>query len=705
MLTLKAWWPAQLHQGDKKMKKILLSPWLALVTLALIVGVRFADPSFVESVRLRYFDQLVIAQPATDIPVHTVNIDEDALDKYGQFPFPRTTYASIIEDLYKRNAGLVVFNILMPETDRFGGDAQLAKVLERYPTILPEVAATKGKNKTFGTAVQVVGADPSGALVEYPGIIANVPVLEERAAGVGVVNTFPEIDGVVRRMPLLIMSDNTIHPSLALETLRVGVGDTKIQVKITDMGVEALRVPKLSKITVDPLSRVWIDWAQTPKEHSLANLPTDFNKEIVIVGLSAAGLVNPVSTAKGEVWPQYLQASLLGTMLNGKTIQRPGYADDLEILAILVAGVVLLLLTRWMYVGIGTMVGLAVVSIYGSMWAYANYSILFDITAFVFGVVLVGLHAYVVKFLDEFFQKSQIKKQFGSYVNPVIVERLQKDPSFIKLGGEKKDLTIIMSDMRNFTGLGETYGDDVVAFTQTMNRYMTAIAEPILRNNGCLIKFIGDASLHVHGAPIQEEQDPDHAHAAVRTGLEMIHAVELFNIELEKEGKPRVGMGLGINTGPTLIGNIGSKDRFGYDVLGDSVSLTARLESQTKNYGQLIIISEFTEKRVNDQYFTIPLDCIAVKGKTVGVSIFTVFYMPDETVKVKWNTARDMHNGMLTYYKQQKWDDAIELCKTLTGEFDGNMDHYYELWIERIADMRSRNLPADWDGTYRATSK
>jgi adenylate cyclase len=185
----------------------------------------------------------------------------------------------------------------------------------------------------------------------------------------------------------------------------------------------------------------------------------------------------------------------------------------------------------------------------------------------------------------------------------------------------------------------------------------------------------------------------------------MIHAVELFNIELEKEGKPRVGMGLGINTGPTLIGNIGSKDRFGYDVLGDSVSLTARLEGQTKNYGQLIIISEFTEKRVNNQYFTIPLDCIAVKGKTVGVNIFTVFYMPDETVKVKWNTARDMHNGMLTYYKQQKWDDAIELCKTLTGEFDGNMDHYYELWIERIADMRTRDLPADWDGTYRATSK
>jgi adenylate cyclase len=687
------------------MKKILLSPWMALVTLALVVGVRFVDPSFVESVRLRYFDQLVTRQPVKDIPVHTVNIDEAALDKYGQFPFPRGIYANIIKDLYDRNAGLVVLNILMPEQDRFGQDNQLAQTLEKYPTILPELGSTTGKNKTFGSPVQVVGKDPSGALVEYPGIIANIPMLEERAAGVGVVNTFPEIDGVVRRMPLLITSGETVYPALALETLRAGVGDTKIQVKITDMGVEALRVPKLSKITVDPLSRIWIDWSATPKEHSLATLPKDFKGEIVIVGLSAAGLVQPIATSKGEVWPQYLQASLLGTMLSGTTIQRPGYADDLEILAIALVGILLLFLTRWTYVGLAAVVVLVGGGVAGSILAYSNLLFLFDATAFAVGTTLVALHAYGIKFVSEFLQKSAIKKQFGSYVNPVIVERLQRDPSFIKLGGEKKDLTVMMSDMRNFTGLGETYGDDVVAFTHTMNRYMTAIAEPILRNNGCLIKFIGDASLHVHGAPIQEEQDPDHVLAGVRTGLEMLHAVELFNIELEKEGKPKVGCGIGINTGPTLIGNIGSKDRFGYDVLGDSVSLTARLEGQTKNYGVLIIISEATQSRVGDAYFTLPLDCIAVKGKNIGVNIFTVFYNPDENVTDAWHSAREHHELMLEYYREQQWDKAIAMCRELTGEFYGNMDHYYELWIERIAEMRSRNLPADWDGTFKAQSK
>jgi len=157
-----------------------------------------------------------------------------------------------------------------------------------------------------------------------------------------------------------------------------------------------------------------------------------------------------------------------------------------------------------------------------SLYAYNEYKILFDATMPILAIVLIALHVNIVKFMSEYEQKAQIKKQFGSYVNPVIVERLQQNPDFIKLGGEKRDLSIIMSDMRNFTGLGETYGDDVVAFTNTMNRYMTAIAEPILRNNGCLIKFIGDASLHVHGAPIQEEQDPDHV-LAVRIDLVMMY--------------------------------------------------------------------------------------------------------------------------------------------------------------------------------------
>lgn len=684
------------------MKKILLNPWTALLTLALIVLVRFTDPSFVESVRLRYFDQLILGQPAKTVPVHTVNIDEDALDKYGQFPFPRGLYADIIKELYSRNAGLVVFNVLMPEQDRFKQDTVLAKLLEQHPVVLPQIASTKDKNKTFGTAVQIVGQDPQGAFVEYPGIIANIPLLEERAAGTGVANTFPEIDGVVRRMPLLIMSSDTVHPAVALETLRLAVGDSKIQVKIGDEGVEALRVPKLSKITVDPLSRVWIDWSQTPTEHSLASLPKDFNGEIVIVGLSAAGLVQPVATAKGEVWPQYMQASLLGTMLNGSTISRPAYADKLEIAGIALIGILLIFLMRWTYVGIAATVVTIGGIIAGSMYSYSNFLFLYDATAPAVGLGLVALHAYMVKFVSEFLQKQQIRKQFQSYLSPDLVAKLIKDPSLLRLGGEEKELSIMFTDVRGFTSISEHYGKDVQGLTKIMNRYMTAMTRTILETGGTLDKYIGDAQMAFWNAPLDETK---HCKDAVKAALEMLGSLDEFNKEISSEGVPPFGMGVGINTGVVVVGNMGSDQRFDYTCLGDAVNLASRLEGQSKNYGVLIVLGPVTAERLEDEYFTLELDCIAVKGKKEGVTIYTVFYNPDAGAMPEWLMAKDMHNDMLELYRMQKWDSAKELVNELKGEFDGNMDHYYELWLERIEEMRNANLPSDWDGVFRATSK
>ena len=428
------------------MKKILLSPWTALITLAVVAGIRFADPSFIESVRLRYFDQLITSQPSVDIPVHTVNIDEATLDKYGQFPFPRGTYAQIIKEIYDRNAGLVVFNVMMPEFDRFKEDGQLAAVMKQYPVVLPSVGSTKEKNIPKEHGVSVIGNNPEGLVVEYPGVISNIPLLNNNAIGVGIANTFPEIDGVVRRMPMVIYSQEQLHPSMALEILRVAAGDPGFQIKIGDAGVEALRVPKFGRITTDDISRIWVDWSKRPKEHSAVNLPKDFNGEIVIVGLSAAGLVNPIATSRGEVWPHDMQASVVGTLVSGTNIQRPGYADTLELVAILLAGLVLIFLMRWTYVGIAATVVTIGGVIAGSMYAYSHYLFLFDSTAFAVGVGVVALHAYMVKFVSEFLQKQQIRKQFSSYLSPDLVAKLIKDPSLLKLGGEEKELSIMFTD-------------------------------------------------------------------------------------------------------------------------------------------------------------------------------------------------------------------------------------------------------------------
>ena len=670
------------------LKKLLLSPWTALLTLALVVGIRIADPSFVESVRLRYFDTLVTQPRAVPAPdnIITVNIDEAALDKYGQWPLPRVNYAEIIEDLYRRNAGLVVFNVLMADRDRTGGDRDLSAALKQYPVILPSVPSDKTKNNPRTPGSAILGPEWLDQIVQYPGLIANVPSLENSAAGVGIVNTLPEVDGVNRRMPLIVSVDGKLYPSIAIETLRVAAGDSTFQVKLVEGGVEKMRIPKFGPITTDNLGRIWIDWSQSNQSYSITDLPKDFNRAIVVVGPTAAGISNPVPTAVGAVFPHQLQAAVITTMANGVVIQRPDWADGLEIIAILAAGLLLLFLTRWTYVGLASVVVLAVGGVVGSQYAFTNFLFLFDSTAFAVCTVLVALHAYGVKFVSEFLQKQQIKKQFGSYVNPTIVERLQQHPELIKLGGEKKMLSVVMTDMRNFTALGESYGEaGVEDFTQVMNNYMTALSIPILKNDGTLIKFIGDASLHIHGAPID---DPDHARRAVQTALEMIEAVKGFNKELAVLGKPPVGMGAGVNTGEIVVGNIGAKSKFGYDVLGDPVSLAARLESQTKGYGVLMIISENTAKLVKDHFALWELDNIAVKGKKEPVRIFAI------------HAETEQHRQFIELYYAGDWNKAmalLPLCINATPE----MEKYYHAMEERLLG----GCPTDWKGYYVATSK
>ncbi len=684
------------------MKKLLLNPWTALVTLTLVLLVRLWDPSFIESVRLRYFDQLITSQPAVGIPVHTVNIDEAALDKYGQFPFPRGTYAQIIKDLYERNAGLVVFNVMMPEFDRFKEDGQLAAIMKQYPVVLPSVGSMNEKNPARKQGVSIVGAAPEGLVVEYPGLISNIPLLTNNAAGVGIANTFPEVDGVVRRMPLVIYSKEQLHPALALEVLRVAAGDPSFQIKISDMGVEALRVPQFGKIATDDISRIWVDWSKKPVEHSLAKLPKDFNREIVIVGLSAAGLANPVATSRGEVWPQDMQASVLGTLLTGTNIQRPGYADQLELAIIALAGIVSIFLMRWTYVGLATTVVIIGSTIAGSMLAYKDYLFLFDATLPAVGLLLVATHAYMVKFVSEFLQKQQIRKQFQSYLSPDLVAKLIKDPSLLKLGGEEKELSIMFTDVRGFTSISEHYGRNVQGLTSIMNRYMTAMTRTILETGGTLDKYIGDAQMAFWNAPLDETK---HCKDAVKAALEMLGSLDGFNESIREEGVPPFGMGIGINTGTVVVGNMGSEQRFDYTCLGDAVNLASRLEGQSKNYGVLIVLGPITAERVGDEYFTLQLDCLAVKGKAEGVNIFTVFYNPDTSVVADWLLAREQHNTMLAHYRNQDWNIAANMVNELKGEFDGQMDNYYDLWLERIEEMKASNLPHDWDGVYRATSK
>jgi adenylate cyclase len=588
--------------------------------------------------------------------------------------------------------------VFMPESDRAGEDEILAQTLQNYPVIVNMLGAEQGRNEPINPGASIINSDYIHLIPSVPGIIANVPWVEQNAVGSGIVNTFPEIDGVTRRVPLVFYSGDTLYPNVTMEVLRVLAGDPSFQIRLSPIGVDRLRIPQFGVIPTDELGRVWIDWSQKSISVSAADLPDNFGGGIVFVTPTAAGLSQPIATAAGAVYPHELQAAMLGTVFNQTNIQRPAWASGAELLTFAAAGILLIALARWTYIGIAFFVLSVGGSIGYSIWVFTEYNWLVDGFTPAAFLLLVGVIRYVIKFVDEFLQKQAIKKQFEGYASPTVVRLLQENPDLIKKG-TKKEVSILFSDLRGFTPLGESFGDDVQGLTKIMNGYMDAITEPVLDANGMIIKYIGDASMHIHNAPID---DPTHPDTAVATGLKMLRAVERFNEEvIIPQGRPAVGMGAGINTGLGYLGEMGSTKRHSYDVLGDAVSTAARVESKCKEYGCLLLIGEATVKQCKQDWFFLKIDDLQVKGKTVGLEIYTVL----DGVKKHYESSRKRHICMNNLYRQQRFLEAAEECRKLKGQFEGKMDLYYDMWIERCEYMQTQDLPESWNGIFIAQTK
>ena len=681
------------------MKKFLLSPVWSILVLGTLAWIYNTNPAFLESIRLRYFDTLIVNQQPVENNIYTVNIDEPSLEAYGQWPWPRGDYAALIEDLYSRGAGLVVFNVLMSETDRSGEDDILAQTMQNYPVIVTMLGAEENKNEPINPGAAIINSDYMYLIPNAPGIIANVPDIEASAYGSGIINTYAEIDGVTRRAPLVLESGGTLYPNVTMEVLRVLAGDPSFQIKLSPLGIDKLRIPQYGFLQTDSVGRVWIDWSQQSQSASAVDLPDDFAGGIVFVGPTAAGITQPIATAAGSIFPHELQATLLGTVFNESNINRHPDAEQwAELAALVIVGLLLIILARWTYVGIAFFVLSVGGGVYFSYYIFATENLLIDGFIPAAFLLLVGVVRYIIKFVDEFLQKNAIKKQFAGYASPTVVKLLQENPDLIKKG-TKKDVSIVFSDLRGFTPLGESFGDDVGGLTKIMNGYMDAITEPVLDADGMIIKYIGDASMHIHNAPID---DPNHAKTAVTTGLKMLKAVEKFNEEvIIPQGRPPVGMGAGINTGLGYLGEMGSTKRHSYDVLGDAVSTAARVESKCKEYGCLLLIGEETYKQTKDDFFYLKVDDLQVKGKSVGLSIYTVL---DDT-KSAWKSAQKHHERMHELYRMQLFDEAAEQCRLIRRAFDGQMEGYYDMWIERCEYMKTQDLPSDWNGVFIAQSK
>jgi adenylate cyclase len=681
------------------MKKVLFSPVWSVLVLSILSYVFYLNPPFLESIKLRYFDTLIVNQQPVENNIYTVNIDEPSLEAYGQWPWPRGDYGNLIEDLYARGAGLVVFNVLMSEEDRSGQDAVLAEIMQQYPVIVTMLGAAENKNEAINPGATIVNSDYIGTIPSVPGIIANVPDVEFSAVGNGITNSWPEVDGVTRRIPLVVESGGTLYPNVTMEVLRVIAGDPSFQIKLSPMGVDKLRIPQFGIIQTSPTGEVWIDWSQRSKSVSAVDLPDDFAGGIVFVGPTAAGLTQPLATAAGSVFPHEVQAAMLGTIFNESNISRHPDAEQwAELATLVIVGLLLIVLARWTYIGIAFFVLSVGGGVYFSYYMFATGNLLIDGFIPAAFLLLVGLKRYVIKFVDEFLQKNAIKKQFAGYASPTVVKLLQENPDLIKKG-TKKEVSIVFSDLRGFTPLGESFGDDVQGLTKIMNGYMDAITEPVLDADGMIIKYIGDASMHIHNAPIDDDK---HAKTAVQCGLDMLRAVEKFNEEvIIPDGRPAVGMGAGINTGLGYLGEMGSTKRHSYDVLGDAVSTAARVESKCKEYGCLLLVGEATYEATKTDFFYLKVDDLQVKGKSVGLKIYTVL---DQTYPA-WRKAQKKHEQMHEDYRAQRFDDAIDKCRMLYTHFDHKMEGYYDMWIERCEYMKTQDLPSDWDGVHIATGK
>ena len=676
--------------------KYILSPIFAIITTLLLTWLTLSNPTLLQVIDLKIADQLIVQEKETITDVVLIDISEKTLEVHGQYPLPRDIYGDLIVRLREANAGVIVFNISFPEEDRTGMDEMFTSVLGQG-VILSHFPSNKAQNRSaYSTAIVQVGNNALDYIYNYPGIAANLEKYENVATGIGIANTLPEIDGVVRRLPMLAGVGDDLYPSIVLEIFKAYSGSNTFQVKSNDFGVTAVRVKGFPTIKTDPSSRIWMNPNYVFKRYDLVKELPDLQGATVFIGVTAEGVSNPVPTASGAVYGHDVTARSFTSVKNRYNIITHPLEEFTKLIGILALGLAIVLLS---YIRFGWVISISMTGalIYLPVYFFNTYMQLYITSIQGLMGIIVFAHVYGVKYGQEYFEKMKIKKQFAGYTSPEVVLMLQNNPEIVK-NGIKKEVSIVFSDLRGFTPLGESFGDDVKGLTQVMNSYMDAISEPVIDANGMIIKYIGDASMHIHNAPMD---DPDHPKTAVQTGLNMLKAVDKFNEDLMSQGKPEIGMGAGINSGLGYIGEMGSTKRHAYDILGDAVSTAARIESKCKEYGCLLLVGGDTYKHTRNDFFYLKVDDLAVKGKTVGIEIYTVLDIKLD----KYPGAKHLHEDMHVHYRKQNFDKAIEACNDLMECFDGQMKGYYSMWIERCEFQKTQTLPKDWDGVFIATSK
>lgn len=717
------------------------------------------------------FNQLHPRQPTNDITI--VDIDEESLEKLGQWPWPRSVVGELTTKLKDMGAASIVFDMVFSEPDR----TSPSLIAERLPDtedmkgIKETISALPDNDTVFGRAIKdagnivlgIVHATPNSHLREpvilrktrflppakaremeqaflaaidgHNYVATNLSVLSDAAAGVGHFGVIPDIDGIIRTTQLFMKYPDKpveglspeLFPALSIEGLRVAVnGKIENQIllkKETEQKpldtLYKLRIGQKYDVPIESDTKLWVYYRDIkPDEYLSAYKILDITMQsdvmpridgkIVFVGTSAIGLKDIRSTPLSLFVPGVeVHVNIVEQIMQGQFLSRPAMVTGAESLTIFIGGLLIIVLAPFvnaLLLGLFSM--LAIIAGFVLSWhAYTDWGLLLDPVYPGLAISMIFLVSTLLTYVRTEADRRRVKNAFGYYISPEFMEELTKNPDKLVLGGETRDLTIMFTDIRNFTGISERMSP--AALTQLMNDFLTPMSDLVMQNRGTIDKFMGDAMMAFWNAPLD---DPDHARHACLTALKMNEALRPINDKLKceaaAEGQEPILLqaGIGLNTGTASVGNMGSRQRFAYSALGDNVNLASRLEGQTKSYGVEILIGPATEKLVPD-LATLELDLLRVKGKNEPVHVFTL--VGDDAVArsedfKSWQAAQGL---MLSQYRAMEFDAAentLAECRVLSG---GRLSSYYDIYQERITSLKTNRPNQGWDGVFVATTK
>ena len=722
---------------------------LSALLLVALVFFRAWDPLPLELLRHKIFDLYQNAEPrqVENFPVVIVDVDEASLDTIGQWPWPRNVLGELIERITKAGAAAIALDIVFAEADRTSPDLLAKSIPGLSPEARSEIEAARSHDQIFADAIEnsrvvvaqsayshrrgpvspaqspktsiaAKGPHPSTYLPRYPERLTNIQPLEDAATGRGAVTIRPDSDGVIRRVPVMIRIQEDIVPALGVELLRVATGQQTLLVKSDEAGMQSIVIAGV-EIPTDSSGHVWVYFSKYKPERYVSAKdilegtadPARLKGKLVLIGTSAIGLFDLKTTPTEPVMPGVeVHAQLLENILTQSALSRPSYSVGAEICLALAIGLAIIILVpilgAFRVFAFGA--ALTALLIGFSWWLYTSYGLLIDVAYPVISSLGVFLVLVFTNYFREEAQRRQIRSAFGQYLSPALVEKLADEPERLVLGGETRNMTILFSDVRGFTTISESYKNDPQGLTSLMNRFLTPLSNAIIDHNGTIDKYMGDAVMAFWNAPLDDES---HAGKACEAALDMLARLNQVNEEREAEAKEKgqrfipIDVGVGINTGDCVVGNMGSDVRFDYSVLGDSVNLASRLEGQSKSYGVPIILGSSTAERVADKFATLELDFIRVKGKTEPEIIHTLLGRREDLDMARYQELRRQMHDMLQAYRDGDWAGALEgvdACHKANGEF--RLEALYDLYRTRIAAFKE-STPADWDGVFTLQTK